>query len=467
LGDPHTSVFVPVHYDDASPGGIPIYFNAVEDKLYVYGVSDDIYLPLVGHVLVSIENVPFREVAQRHAHLTGNKNNFYNVLGTLRGKLWTDFWIEQIVPEWSDKKKIRIELAHPDGQVKEFQIEIPSQIDYPLKYPETAIMMPSTKKCDFAYTFLDDKKETALLVIKSMSGYREAFEIWQSMGRTALIQNNKGAYERANQSEPPEDENKLIAGIPSVTEVFLELLKEMKTAGSKNLLIDLRRNSGGASTMADILTYFIYGENALLTARETGNEVKKLSEHYFKLHTLENIKQMNEDKLFPLIINDYLFVEDSYGWQTDISSRLQAITRELWETRVSQMPAFEQIYDAGEYNGFYCPERIAVISSCNTFSSAFTLMERFSKAGALIIGRPSGQEPNAFGSVQEYTLNNTQIKGYISHKRFGPFPEEEPDFTYVLKPDYELSYSRLKSYNFDKHADILYALDVLDSLNRD
>jgi hypothetical protein len=214
LGDPHTSVFVPVHYDDASPGGIPIYFNAVEDKLYVYGVSDDKYLPLVGHVLVSIENVPFREVAQRHAHLTGNKNNFYNVLGTLRGKLWTDFWIEQIVPEWSDKKKIRIELAHPDGQVKEFQIEIPSQIDYPLKYPETAIMMPSTKKCDFAYTFLDDKKETALLVIKSMSGYREAFEIWQSMGRTALIQNNKGAYERANQSEPPEDENKLIAGIP-------------------------------------------------------------------------------------------------------------------------------------------------------------------------------------------------------------------------------------------------------------
>ena len=91
-------------------------------------------------------------------------------------------------------------------------------------------------------------------------------------------------------------------------------------------------------------------------------------------------------------------------------------------------------------------------------------MERFFRAGAMLIGRPSGQEPNAFGSIQEYTLNNSKIGGYISHKRFEPFPEDS-EFAYVLKPDYELSYDRLKSYSFDRNADILYAIDILYSLN--
>ena len=461
LGDPHTAVYIPVSYNDDRPGGIPLYFNAIEDELYVYGVANKEYLSTIGGLLTSIEGVPAKEIYKRHAKLTGNHNNIYNVLGTLRGKLWTDFWTEHIVPKWSDKEKIKVELKHPDGSNMEYTIEIPSHIEYPLKYPETKVTMPSTKKSEFVYKFLDDKKENALLVIKSMVGYREAFEIWQSMGRSQLIQNNKGAYERANDSSPPEDENELIAGIPSATEVFLSMLKEMKEAGTKNLLIDLRRCSGGASTMADILTYLIHGEDKLMAANGSFNEVKKYSKHYFDLHTKESIEQINERLVFSLTTNDYRFLEDKYGWNTDLTPKFQEIAKNSWQSIILRMPTFKKIYDAGDFNGFYCPDNIAVISSCNTFSSGFTLMERFHNLGAVIIGRPSGQEPNAFGSIQEYTLNNSKIMGYISHMRFGPFPWEGTDFKYFIKPDYELTYDLLKTFNFDPHADILFALEVL------
>ena len=89
-------------------------------------------------------------------------------------------------------------------------------------------------------------------------------------------------------------------------------------------------------------------------------------------------------------------------------------------------------------------------------------MQRIKQCGGLIIGRPSGQEQAAFGSIQEYTLKNSGIKGYISHKRFGMYPHEVPDFSYFVQPDYEMTYERFKQYGFDKNADILYAIDVLE-----
>jgi hypothetical protein len=331
LCDPHTAVHVPVSYNDDRPGGIPLYFNVIEDELYVYGVANKEYLSTIGGILTSIEGVPVKKIYKRHAKLTGNQNNIYNVLGTLRGKLWTDFWIKRIVPEWLDKEKIKVELKRPDGSRIEYTIKIPSHIEYPLKFPKSKVVMPSTEKSEFVYKFLDDKKENALLVIKSMVGYREAFEIWQSMGRSQLIQNNKGAYERANDSIPPEDENELIAGIPSATEVFLSMLKEMKEAGTRNLLIDLRRNSGGASTMADILVYLIYGEEKLIAAKVSFNEVEKFSKHYFDLHTKESIEHINNELVFPLTINDYKFMEDQYGWHTDLTPKFLEIAQNIQE----------------------------------------------------------------------------------------------------------------------------------------
>jgi len=463
MQDSHSRIRVPLNFNDNKPGGIPIYFNVIEDMLYTYGYITKFFDPPFGSVLLSVEGVKINEIKRRYGDLLGIQNNKYNVLANLRSALWNDVWIARILPEWKERGKILIELKHPDGGVKKYSLTIPSNIEYPLHTTKSKVVMPSARKCDFEYKFLDNTKETALLVINSMVSYREAFEIWHSLGRSSLIQQFKGAYKRAKGINPPDDVEDIIAGIPSATETFLSLLKEMKSAETKNLIIDLRRNDGGSSTMANILIYLIYGEEKLLSVNSKGREVKKLSQHYFKLHSKESVDTVNKGKKIPLIINDYIFIEDKYGWNMDMTVKIREITKNNWQSRILQMPTFKTIYDAGEFNGYFTPENIVVISSSSTFSSGFTLMEKFYRAGALVVGRPSGQEPNAFGSWQEFTLNNSKIVGYVSHKRFYSFPEDS-ELASVLKPHHELTYDKFKSYNFDKNADILFALEILSNI---
>ncbi|MBT7094294.1 MAG: hypothetical protein HN936_13695, partial [Bacteroidetes bacterium] len=429
--DSHTTVFVPVNYNNKTPGGIPIYFNSIEDKLYVYGVADSAHLPLTGSVLLSIEGIPVERIYRDYGALTGKENNRYNVLAGIPGHLWHKSWIEYLIPEWEDDGSILIELLKSDGRIEELDLPIPKEISYPLYSTQTSVPMPSTEQCDFTYTFTEEDKQTALLVINSMVGYREAFEIWRTSGRTQLIKNNSQAFTRATGEPVPDEIDQIIQGIPAATEVFISMLQEMKSAGTKNLIIDLRRNSGGASTMADILTYLIYGNEAVITAKSgIPNEVKKLSDYYFELHSKESIENFNESRVFPLQDEDYVFTEDRYGWNTDLEPLFDEIARNSWNSRIEQMPTFQNVYESGKYDGFYCPEHVAVVSSNKTFSSGFTLMQRIKQCGGLIIGRPSGQEQAAFGSIQEYTLKNSGIKGYISHKRFGMYPHEVPDFSY-------------------------------------
>lgn len=115
-----------------TPGGIPIYFNSVEDKLYVYGVADSAHLPLTVSVLVSIEGIPVERIYSDYGALTGKENNRYNVLAGIPGHLWHKSWIEYLIPEWEDDGSILIELLKSDGRIVEFDLPIPKEIRYPL-----------------------------------------------------------------------------------------------------------------------------------------------------------------------------------------------------------------------------------------------------------------------------------------------------------------------------------------------
>jgi hypothetical protein len=62
--------------------------------------------------------------------------------------------------------------------------------------------------------------------------------------------------------------------------------------------------------------------------------------------------------------------------------------------------------------------------------------------------------------IQKYTLQNSKINGNVSHARYEYF-SEDAEFTHVIKPHFEMTYEILKSYDFDRNADILYALKIL------
>jgi hypothetical protein len=76
VGDGHTSFWEPYHLNGQNPGGIPLYFQAVEDLLYVAGVIDSAHQHLIGTKLVSVENVFFHELLRRQKQIKGYDNDY-------------------------------------------------------------------------------------------------------------------------------------------------------------------------------------------------------------------------------------------------------------------------------------------------------------------------------------------------------------------------------------------------------
>jgi hypothetical protein len=97
-------------------------------------------------------------------------------------------------------------------------------------------------------------------------------------------------------------------------------------------------------------------------------------------------------------------------------------------------------------------------------SSAFILVGDFHKAGATIVGISSGQAGNCFGDLLFFTLKNSGIRVYISHKLFLDFPHDLEKGK-CLRPDLELTLDKLESYDYDPNAEILLALDSVSKLN--
>lgn len=458
VNDPHTHLRSPYPHLAALARGVPLRFAIVEKSLYVNGVPKEEYRNLLGSRLVAIEGVSFDEIKKRQLRLQGHDNE-YDVLSTIGGygSLWYWFYLEQLIPEWKNRDQIRLVLQHPDGQEQEHTLPTIKRVRFPLIGFESEFDLPSREKCDFVYSFLDNDKKTALLLIDNMSTYREAFEAWDSYGFPWTLDRAKQVFKRYQGTGPPKEKEELFAGLPSVTETFRSLVKDMKQAGTETLMIDLRRNHGGNSLMSQILVYYLYGREELLENRkEKATEIRKLSEYFFKQYGKTTLEELNEGSPVPLIREDYNLKHDR-EFQSERSD--EDVAKEM-EEFLDRGPTFAEEYRSGQYSGYYLPKNVLVLCSANTFSSGWTLMYRLYKAGAILVGTPSSQAGNCFGDTLQFQLDNSKLSGTVSHKYFDMFPGD-PEMGRVLRMHHQMTYDKLKSYDFDPNAEIMFALEVL------
>jgi hypothetical protein len=325
-------------------------------------------------------------------------------------------------------------------------------VDYRIDIPDTRVELPPTDRTEFAYAFLDSAKQVAILRVTGMMHYREALEMWDEMRIERREETGREAYRKYHGVGPPADYQEVIAGVPSATETFRSLLTDMKDAGSQALLVDLRKNHGGNSFMSNVLVYFLYGKEKLL-GRHPGLEVKKYSRYYFEHFPNQSLDEVNEGRREPLSMGDC---------DTTSNPRL-GVTPELRARRIEtlrRMRTFARELDSGEYSGYYTPKHVIVLVSPHTFSSGFTMMRYLWRAGAKLLGTPSGQAANCFGDILEFELPNSGVRGCISHKRYAEFPDD-PEMGRVLPIDYPLTYEKLREYAFDPNAEVLLALEVV------
>ncbi len=456
VGDAHTWLNNPEMTYWPMPGGVPLFFWVVGRSLYVRGVFRDEDMVLIGCRLAAIEGIPYDEIVRRAEGVISH-DNYYQVLRNLAayGQIFQGVFLKNLIPEWTSERSVAVTLDHPDGSKRDHTFKVPTPVAYPPKYGDTEIEPPSTEKCDFVYEFLGDDRKTAILAISGMMRYREALELWRSYGGTNIGERVEDAYKRFHGSDPPEDLDLAIAGVPSVTEVFGELVREMKEAGTENLIVDIRDNGGGNSYMAPILVYFLYGREGLAATIEAGSEVTRYSRAFLDRYTEVDLDAMNEEREVPIAVGgyDFAFDHEVYG-QPSTEKRF-----ENFESMVARMPTFETEYKTGKYCGWYRPPKVLVVAGHETFSSGFTLLRYLYMAGAEVVGTPSAQASNCFGDILNFELPNSGLTFSVSRKAFVLFPDD-PERGRVLMPQYPLTYEKLKEYRFDRNAALLYALEI-------
>ncbi|MGQ9800627.1 MAG: S41 family peptidase [Candidatus Saccharicenans sp.] len=451
VGDGHTFLLPP--WPAGGAPILPVQLNIVGQTIYVEGVFRPGLENLWGARLQAINDIPFPLLLERLKILVGWDNE-YQLMTYFCRFLNDRGLIKILIPDWNERDPLKIEFLLPGGQSYSLEVRLEVKEAEARLEPPSKINLPSTEKIDFAYNFLDPQKETALLRLDGMFSYRENFEFFRSMGTPWVISQAAAVYKKFYQKDPPGNLDSLVAALPSATETFRQLIMEMKKARTKRLIIDLRKNTGGNSLMANILGYFLFPETEIKKASTTLT-IKKYSNLYFANYPNDPLEKINEGRKISLVKTDYDFADDPYFQDKFGSAPDKESQKEKW---LKMTPTFYTEYRSGLYKNYYRPAEIIIISSAWTYSSAYTLMAMFYKMGAKIVGVPSGQAGTCYGDTLSFQLKNTGIRGYISHKLFVAFPEN-PELGRILPPLRELTYEDLVRFRFDPNSSILLALE--------
>jgi hypothetical protein len=458
--DGHTSLWEPYQVDNQSPGGIPLYFQAVEDFFYVAGVIDPKHQDLIGSKLVSVEIINVDELLERQTRIKGCDNK-YQLMRNLGydGSLWYMQRMRHLIPEWKGDS-ISVVLMKPEGDTVRLNFRPNNQGQDQLILAPTSVNLPSIEKSNYVYDFMDEEKNTAFLRIENMYTYRESFEM--DIAHKGYLRKDLAnyLYQKYNDKAPPSNHQKVVAGIPSATELCRELVQIMKENQTDNLIIDLRRNQGGNALISTIFFYFFHGKEALISFSDNKSIfVKKYSPLFWKQYPAWNIDEINKHQPIKLTEEDYDF--SGYPEYGNNLTREESIR--IIEDEASMAATFWAEYQSEKYSAYYCPKNILILCSPVTNSSGYAFMYDHWAGGGKVVGVPSSQAGNNFGAWVGFKLKYSWLKGGISHLYITHF-RANPEMGQVFRPDYEMTYENLKSYNFDPNAEVLYTLDLISDL---
>jgi hypothetical protein len=460
VGDSHTGLRLE---GGASPFAqspqMPAVFRLVERSLCIYGIRDPQRQELIGARLRSVENVRVGELLYRQRDLRGIENEVH-AMALLGLGLSSRSWLAELVPEWVDHSRLTLELEAPDGTPQTIAFDLPAATERPLHTPDSRLTLPATDRGEIAWGFSGSTGNIAILRIDGMEGYREAFESFLARGVTQLDDQARAAYQRYQDEPAPEDIQEVVAGLPAASDAFAALVEAMREAGSRTLIVDLRKNTGGNSIMKEILIYFLYGKQALETI-DDGYQIVKLSPLYFEMYSNDSLEQINRGRREPLGVLDYDFSGEiaHRGGQRAHGAANQ-------HEMLAQLPSFQKWYQTGSYHRpRHDIAKVIVLTSPFTYSSGFNLMQDLQTQGAVLVGTASAQSANNFGDSLILHLHHSEITAFISHKVIVGYPAD-PTPGHLVQPDHPLTWKRWAAWEFDPNAEVLLGLELAGKVDR-
>jgi hypothetical protein len=437
VGDAHTNFMHRYAVDQRRSDGVPLRLKVVEESLVVVG-AEQTRRELLGSRLVSVEGLPLAELVARQRRLEGVDNQYHALYVLATRSLVTREYLRDLIPEWPDAGRVRVELQRPDGGRAALEMT-PRRGNPAWAAPPSRVALPAAGRSGFLTAFLqppDGGQEIAYVRFRHMSGYLENRE-----QRDPIL-------------------SKIVRPL-SATSEFRALVTEMKLRRTQTLILDSRGNPGGNSLMSEILVYYLYGKEKLLEMAGVGtgeHGAFRYSRLYFADRPSESLAAINRGRAVPLVEGDYDFAW-SYVGGKPIARRSgpEGDPPAVKFFRLS--PTFRQEYDAGTYSGFYKPKHVIVLCDAGTLSAGFSVVVEFWRLGATTVGTPPAQAPNSYGSAAIFTLRHTGLRGMVPMISAAHFPDD-PSKAHVLPVDHLLTYDRFASYDFDPNAEYLHALTL-------
>jgi len=439
VGDAHTNFVRGYKVDHDRPGGVPLRLKVVEESLVVIGVERP-NQALLGSRLVSVEGVALAELVERQRRLRGIDNQYHALYELATRSLAYRPYMQDLIPEWSDTTRVRVELLRPDGSLAVVELQQPGSQPDEVRPRSRVVLPPVSGEAGFGTAFLrppDGGEEVAYVRFAHMGGYRETLE----------------------QRDPILSK---VTRPPSASAELRELVVEMKQRGTRALILDVRGNPGGNSLISEILVYFLYGRDKLLEMAGVGSGEHgafRYSRLYFADRPGESLEAINEGRAVPLVEGDYDFAW-SYVDGTPIARRSGPVGEPPMVKFLRLSPTFRAEYDAGTYSGYYTPGKVIVLCDAGTLSAGFSVVVEFWRLGATTVGTPPAQAPNSYGAAAIARLRHTGLEVMVPMISAAHFPDD-PSKAKVLPVDHLLSYERFADYGFDPNAEYLYALTLL------
>jgi hypothetical protein len=452
LRDGHTAM-LPPRSGAPQQSSMPLTFKIIDESLAVDSAVRKDSTDLRGALLVEVEGNSLQELLKRQNNLRGIEN-VYGSLALLTRSRSTEMGLQNLIPERADHAKTELTLRLVNGETRDFTFYHEEHVDKAPTTPASKVRLPDMSRSDVAWRLLDKTGKTALLKIDDMSTYREACEAWLASGMAGGLELARAAYSKFNESAVPEQVEDLLAGIPSATDVFRELVEAMKRHGTTLLIVDLRENTGGNDLMVQMLLYFLFGETAM-TTYDKGFQISRYSDLYFQVYANESLSNINRNRMVPLEIGDYDFTQEQAKEREADAPALPSEYRES----LKAAPTFYEVFSQDIYANYYQPPKLAVLSSAWTYSSGFTMLAALESLGAMVIGTPSAHAGNNFGDSLLFQLTNTQLRGAVSFKQNVTFPDD-PAKGHCLKPDYVLTYQKWAELGYDPNAEVLMAIEA-------
>ncbi len=417
-------------------------FEPVDKKIILMDVYGNEFQNLIGYSLIAVNDVPLEEVKSKILEIRG-ANGIYNTLLNLSYGLKDPFIISYLTGHVGDNgESVCFTLMSLENSSIQ-KITVPFTQDPPGKLISySSLRLDTPSESNIFYKIIEDS--IAYLKIDSMTGYRESYESLRGHGATESFVRERLIEEGFDVNEEIE---KVISHVPSASEIIIELLDEMRKMDLKDLIVDLRKNTGGNSYLTNILSYFLYGSKALEI--DQGYDIERYSIWYEKQYgKIEN----------GATIGGYNF-EDMHKWL----SGKRGMNREEWEEEVNLSPTFAKYEKNFEP---HCGIKVYVLCSPLTFSAGFDLLDVLKRCGATIIGIPPAQPANAFTNVIPFSLSISGLRGGVSSKLMLKYPDRE--LFYCVEPDISVGMEDFKKWKWDRETVLLKILAIIgiNRLNR-